>query len=106
MRVPPVTRDALGRPADKLVFRACATFYAASLDADAYGSLVAGLAARGVRAEGTQRPHRGIVTVAFGLDAVTAEAASRDAQALLEAAGLAAGLGDAPHALSVVRVAR
>ena len=88
------------------MFRACATFYAAALDVDACGRLVAGLRARGLLAEATARRTRGIVTVTFGLGAGTADDATRDAERLLALAGREAGMGDAPHALAVVRIPR
>jgi hypothetical protein len=105
MRVPPA-RDVAGGPGDRLVFRVCATFYAATLDVDACGRLVAGLRSRGLLAEATPRRARGIVTVTLGLGAGTAEQATRDAEQLLALAGREAGMGDVPHALAVVRIPR
>ena len=105
MRVP-TAHDVAGRPGDRLVFRACATYYAAALDVESFGRLVAGLRSRGLLAEATPRPGRGIVTVTFGLGGGTAEAATRDAETLLELAGRDAGVGDVPHALAVVRIPR
>jgi hypothetical protein len=85
----------------RLVFRACATFYAASLDPTGCRRLVAVLAERGVRADVVGRRDLGIVSIAFGLGAETADEALHDAEELLHAAS-----GDAPHALGVVRMAR
>jgi len=105
MRVSPA-RDVEGGPGDRLVFRACATFYAATLDVEACGRLVAGLRTRGLLAEATPRRARGIVTVTFGLGGSSAEIATRDAEALLALAGRDAGMDDVPHALAVVRIPR
>jgi hypothetical protein len=99
-------RDAVGRPGDRLVFRACATFYAGALDREACLRVVEALGARRIRAEAVSHRRRGIVTLAFGLGAGTAEDAGREAEALLARACRDAGLGDVPHALGVVRVAR
>jgi hypothetical protein len=102
---PPAARRARHEPG-RLAFRACATFYAASLDATACHRLLGGLAGHGVRGEALCRRDLGIVSVVFGLDAATADEAQRHAEELLAHAGRDAGLDEARHALSVVRLPR
>jgi hypothetical protein len=102
---PPAVRRRRHDPG-RLAFRACATFYAASLDPAACERLLDGLAGQRVRGDALCRRDLGIVSVVFGLDAATADEAQRDAERLLAAAGRGAGLGDARHALSVVRLPR
>jgi hypothetical protein len=101
----PAVRPARHEPG-RLAFRACATYYAASLEPAACQRLLGGLAGHGVRGEAVCRRVLGIVSVVFGLDAATADEAQRHAEELLAGAGRAAGLDDARHALSVVRRAR
>ena len=105
MRPQPAVRDADERGPD-LVFRASATYYAAFVDGGACRRLVDGLATGGVPAEAVARRDTGIVTLSFGLGARRADRALLDAERVLAAVALAAGLADVPHALGVVRVAR
>ncbi len=102
---PPAVRRPRHEPGP-LAFRVCATYYAASLEPTACARLLGALAGHGVQGEAVCRRDLGIVSVVFGLDAATAAEAQREAEHLLAGAGRDAGLHEARHALTVVRLPR